>query len=182
MTTRPQNLDSIEKGTGITWDEWLDWLNSQGAKDLSHTEIAKLVNQKLKDKIESAGWWSQGITVAYEQRIGRRQAGQRNDGSFELSVSKIRDASREEAFRQYTKELNNVTKFNSCVGANKRTSETPVRSYWRCDLEDGSKVTWAVEKKEPQKSLLVITHTGLTSSDVASEWKGFWKEYIDKLD
>lgn len=178
MTTRPQNLDSIEKATNTTWDEWLDWLNSQRAKDLSHTEIAKLVNQKLKDKVESAGWWSQGITVAYEQHIGRRQAGQRSDGSFELSVSKVRDMSREEAFKQCIEELNKVAKFNNCIVTNKRVSETPVRSYWRCDLDDGSKVTWAVEEKAPHKSLLVISHTNLSSPDATSGWKAFWKEYI----
>ena len=33
-------------------------------------------------------WWSQHVTVAYEQARGIREPGQRQDGSFEASVSR----------------------------------------------------------------------------------------------
>ncbi len=86
--TRAANIPAIEKSTNIAWTEWLLFLESIGAKNLSHKEIAQHVHNKLKASHENSGWWAQGITVAYEQHIGRRKPGQTNDGFFQVAVSK----------------------------------------------------------------------------------------------
>jgi hypothetical protein len=83
---KPIDIESIENKFGEPWAYWMDYMESIGAKDLSHTEIAKKVDSKINDS-----WWSQTITVAYEQQSGRRKPGQRADGTYEASATKMSD-------------------------------------------------------------------------------------------
>ena len=180
--TKPQNVEAIEKATNKSWQEWLTWLNSMGAEKLNHTRIAELVYTNLSGgKIDSPSWWAQGITVAYEQSIGRRMPGQKGNGTFEVSVSKTFEGQREGVFVQCLNLLNGAQEFNSEIAKNARTNTTPVRSYWRCELAGGGKVTWAVEQKLPNKVWLVINHTNLATAEEAAKWKVFWKKYTEKL-
>lgn len=178
--TQPQNIESIEKATGRKWSEWLEWLEERGAKDLSHTEIARLVHKELEGKVDSFGWWAQGVTVAYEQQTGRRVPGQKSDGTFEISVSRTVKGSREGIFQRLSEQLESEFEFGEVNINQTRTSVTPVRSYWRCELDNGTKVVWALEEKGEAKCLLVVTHTNLTSSESAESWRDFWSRYLEK--
>jgi hypothetical protein len=51
-----------------------------------HTRLK--VYRELEGTIEQLGWWTQAVTMAYEQYIGRPVPGQRPDGTFQKSVSK----------------------------------------------------------------------------------------------
>lgn len=148
---------------------------------MPHPEIVKLVYAEIEKMTDKPGWWAQGITVAYEQHIGRRAAGQRSDGTFEVSVSRTFNGSREEVFTKCLERLTNETEFDGRSIANVRTSKTLVRSYWRCDLDDGSKLTIAIEQKAPGKVLIVVTHSSLQSADEGSNWREFWKSYTEEL-
>jgi hypothetical protein len=59
---------AIKKSTGKTWDEWFPILDAWGAREKTHTEIARYVSQEHG----VPGWWSQSVTVAYEQERGMR--------------------------------------------------------------------------------------------------------------
>jgi len=180
--TKPSNVASIEDATKLTWDEWLEFLDSVHAEELNHTEIAEKVREKLEGRIESAGWWSQGVTVAYEQHIGRREPGQRSDGSYETSVTRTLDGTKDDIFALCLKHFEGVKTWNGKAVSNERTSITPVRSYWRCDLEGGSKVALSVEQKTPNKTMVAIAHTKLESAESKNDWQTFWKDVLDKLE
>lgn len=180
--TKPQNTNAIEKATQRQWSEWVEWIDEKGGRDLKHPEIVKMVYPELENVTDKPGWWAQGVTIAYEQHIGRRIAGQRGDGTFEVSVSKTLDMTREEAFAQCLKLLSSVTEFNNRTIDKVRTSETPVRSYWRCSISDGGKLTLSVEQKSPGKTLLVMTHAALQSTEEAMAWREFWKDYIKEIE
>src|SRR5690554_6590651 len=96
--TRPTSSEAIEKATGKTWDEWLEFFQSIGAQDLSHKEIAQKVHQN-----GTPGWWAQNVTVAYEQHIGRRKPGQDNKGAFMINVSRTIEASTDQAQKAWLK-------------------------------------------------------------------------------
>lgn len=180
--TKSQSIESIEKATGRPWADWKQWLEKAGAHELTHPAIADLVYKELEGKIDSPGWWSQGVTVAYEQAIGRRAPGQRSDGTFELSVSKTVDGTRDEVFAGISDRLHAAAAgFAGKTIANVRTSVTPVRSYWKCDLDDDSKVTWSFEQKGEGKVLVAVTHTNLISEEQASGWREFWKNYLTEI-
>jgi hypothetical protein len=73
----------VEK-TGHSLDYWFDVLDRFGAVEKGHTAAAL----HLYDEHKVDGWYAQGITVSYERARGVRQANQRCDGAFEVSVSK----------------------------------------------------------------------------------------------
>ena len=73
---------AVHAATGRTHDEWNEVLIAAGASDWKHKQIAEhLVVEHGVD-----GWWAQGITVDFEQRVQGRQPGQRADGTFESAV------------------------------------------------------------------------------------------------
>lgn len=172
--TKPVNTAAIEKSTGKSWQQWVDELDAAGARQLNHTELARLVNTMLGD-MESQGWWAQGVTVAYEQHIGRRVPGQLADGKFEIATSKTIPRSRDKLFSQVVEWFESQTKLNSQEFSNPRSSQTPKRSNWRCDFSGGSKFAATVEGDEA-KAKLVLSHTAIPTKKEADNWKAYWQE------
>src|SRR5689334_15490965 len=54
---------AVLKATGRTWEEWLKVLDRAGARRMAHKDIAAL----LARKFELPNWWSQMVSVGYEQ-------------------------------------------------------------------------------------------------------------------
>lgn len=179
--TKPSNLSSIETATGTSWAEWVQWVNDAGAATMAHPEIASLVHEVLEGKIDSPGWWAQGVTVAYEQHIGRRAPGQQNDGSYEVSVTKLIPGSRQDVFALWMEAYGRATDFDGRSIDNVRTSDTTVRSYWRCDFTDGSRFALAVEQRTPSKAQLSATHAKLRTEKEKDAWQHFWRQALDRL-
>lgn len=76
--------DAVVSATGRSRAEWFALLDAAGAAGWKHQEIATwLVQDQGVD-----GWWAQGVTVGYEQARGIRVPGQRQDGTFEVSVTR----------------------------------------------------------------------------------------------
>ncbi|MFD4422654.1 DUF4287 domain-containing protein [Agromyces sp. NPDC058484] len=79
--------EAVLAATGRGRDEWFALLDEAGAGAWKHRQIASwLVGEHGVD-----GWWAQGITVGFEQARGIRRPGQRQDGTFEASVSRTVD-------------------------------------------------------------------------------------------
>lgn len=176
--TKPAGTDAIADGTARSWDEWLSFLERIGAGKMPHPEIAR----RIKETGDANGWWAQAITVAFEQHIGRRKPGQRSDGSYEVSATRTVDGEVAGIFASLCKRLDTTAAFDGVARAGTpRTSVTPKRSYWRCDLEDGTGVECALEQKAPGKVLVAVTHKKLASEDDAARRRGFWKQHLPAL-
>ena len=154
-------------------------LDGLGARELSHAELARLVNEQLKG-MESSGWWAQGITVAYEQHTGKRVPGQLANGLFELAVSKSVASPRSELFPAIVRWFESKKELNGSEPLKPRRTETPKRSNWRCDFSDGSKFAATVEDAG-EKSKLVLSHTAIPTKQEADAWKTYWKGVADEL-
>ena len=178
--TRPINTDSIANATSMSWEEWVRELDARGARKMSHTELARKLYDELDGTLENHGWWAQGITVAYEQHIGKRVPGQLVNGLFELAVSKTIVAERTVCFARVAQWFESQAMLNDHEIIKPRISETPKRSNWRCDFADGSKFAATVEENG-QKSKLVLSHTAIPSQLDADEWKAYWKHIADEL-
>lgn len=76
--------EAMTAATGRPWSEWFELLDAAGAEAWTHPRIARW----LHDEQGVPGWWSQAVTVGFEQARGRRMPGQRADGSFEVSASR----------------------------------------------------------------------------------------------
>ena len=84
--------------TGHGLDHWFDVLDRFGAIDQGHTASAR----HLFDVHKVPGWYSQGITVAYERARGVRARNQRCDGVYEVSVSKVVSATTLDVVKAFT--------------------------------------------------------------------------------
>jgi hypothetical protein len=76
--------DRVREATGRGREGWFGLLDEAGAGEWTHAEIAAWLSG---DQGVDA-WWSQHVTVAYEQARGIRAPGQRQDGLYEASVSR----------------------------------------------------------------------------------------------
>lgn len=168
---------AIEKATGKSWDDWLGFFDSIGAKNLSHKDIAKKVHEA-----GTPGWWSQNVTVAYEQHIGRRVPGQDCNGEFQVSVSKTLEGSMGEVLERWTKLTRGREEFSDiAISRDPTTSSTEKWRHWYCGLADGSRIAVNIYQKSPTKASLGLGHEKLESAEQAEHWCTFWKELLNQL-
>lgn len=181
--TEAVNVNAYVRTTNRSWDEWVAQLDGQGARELIYSAIVPLVEKDLESlPLKNRGWWAQGITIAYEQHIGRRVPGQRSDGTFACSVSKTVAGTMDDALAAWVALVNKYASFRqeNIVG-DATQSSTPRWRYWRCSLDDGSRVTVAANEPTPNKVRLAVDHSSLVSPEESVEWKSFWKEMLGQL-
>lgn len=106
-----KNYKALETGSGITWSEWLVYL-APHAK-LNHAEMAKAALKRINDvgKSKSPEWWAQGVTIAYEQHIGRRTPGQRSDGNYSVTVNKTVAGNMSDVLAKIIEKMHGVVDF-----------------------------------------------------------------------
>src|SRR5262245_38306938 len=75
--------EAVKSATGKPWNEWFKLLDKAGAAKMDHRTIAAF----LHDDLKCPPWWSQMVTVAYEQERGLRERHQSPDG-YKVSVSR----------------------------------------------------------------------------------------------
>ena len=152
--------------------------------------MAELVLQRLTQPefshVSNPQWWAQGVTVAYEQHIGRRLPGQRADGSFDGAISKTFPCEAAEIYTRLVALLSGWDELQGRVLRQQRTSETPKRKYWRCALDDGSALEVSVEAKPETKdhqprSLVTVTRRGLQAPEQVGSHKDFWAQVLGTL-
>lgn len=177
MATRPINIDAIEKQTRTSWAEWLKFFDEIGARDLPHNEIAKKVSEK-----GVPGWWTQTITVAYEQHIGRRVPGQDSKGDFMVGVNKTIDGTMDETLHRWVHKTDGLTEFDGVtISRGPDTSTSDKWRYWHCGLSDGSRISVGIYQKTPEKAAIGIGHEKLKSEGQKERWRKFWKEFVHDL-
>ncbi len=170
---KPMNIDGIAEATGKSWDWWCKALEKSGAENLNHAEIAKLVPTLHA----VSGWWAQGVTVAFEQHIGRRVPGQMSDGSYSASITRIVHTAPAASFKTWKAFAADVPKLGSAkVDGTPKTSETPVSRNWRCALSDGSRVAVSFSAKVGSKTLVAVEHRKLPSPTALAESKDIWRK------
>src|ERR1700687_2828308 len=89
--------EAVARATGRAWDEWLKALDRAGAKAMPHKEIGLLLSRKF----DVPDWWSQMVTVGYEQARGLRAVNQRADG-FAATMSRTVGATLERLFAAWS--------------------------------------------------------------------------------
>lgn len=181
--TKPQGVGPYEKVTQRGWPEWVTLIDGMGGRELPHPDIVPLVQKEIWHlDLKNHGWWAQGITIAYEQHIGRRIPGQQGDGTFASSASKTVPGSMDEALAAWVDLVDGRTQFNGLeMTGEPTTSATPKWRYWRCRLDDGSRLNVTVNESVPGKCRVAVEHGQLVSPEAAAEFKAYWKEQLARL-
>ena len=165
---------AIQKSTGKTWDEWFPILDAWGARERTHTEIARYVSEEHG----VPGWWSQSVTVAYEQARGMRLKYERPDG-FSVTASKTIAVSVEVLYDAFVDDVRRK-EWLTDGWMSLRTAQ-PGRTA-RFDWEDGStRVNVGFTEKGPSKSSVAVAHERLPDADEAETAKARWKARLIEL-
>lgn len=170
--------EALVKRTGHDWAHWYRILDSWGAADRPHPEIARFLNLDLGVD----GWWSQELTVRYEMAIGRRMPNQRKDG-FEATAAKTVKAPPERVYEAVVDAAQRSAWLDRPVKLRKANQNRTASAFAtvRFDWEDGSSriVVWMADKGD--RTAVSLAHQKLVDSAAAEELKAFWRARLAAL-
>jgi hypothetical protein len=165
---------TIKAKTGCTWERWVRALDHHGAEQMSHREIATLVNTKYK----IPGWWSQTVTVGYERIKGLRARGQRRDGTYEATKSRTFNVPVTVLFDAWADARKRRRWLN---GANVKVRTATSPKSMRLDWTDRSIIAVGFAAKGKSKSSVAVQHEKLPNRDTANRLKQYWSDRLDAL-
>ena len=75
MSTAPANVKALETGSGIAWDDWVEWLDSIGAGGTQFLLTAEAPQHAHRCHAVMAGTLDVQVPVTDHHRLGGRGAG-----------------------------------------------------------------------------------------------------------
>lgn len=165
---------AVEKATGKTWAEWLKSLDAAGAKQMSHREIAAF----LHDQQKCSPWWSQMITVGYEQARGRREKHQKPAG-YSISASKTITVPVAQLFAACSDPKSRRRWLGAHrLAVHKTTANKSIRATWG-DGATSLEVNFYI--KAENKTQITVQHNKLSDAKAAQQMKIFWRDVLIRL-
>jgi uncharacterized protein YndB with AHSA1/START domain len=169
---------AVKTATGRTWEQWLSVLDKSGAKEMTHKEIARL----LADRFACPPWWSQMVTVGYEQARGKREKHQ-VAGGYSVSGSRIVDAPIAMLYEAWAdRALRSRWLGAADLHIRTATPNKSMRITWDPAKSKGStNLEVLFYDKGPGRSQVTVQHSKLRSAAAGQKMKKFWKERLDAL-
>ena len=166
--------DAVARATGRAWDQWLALLDKAGAVAMPHKAIAAM----LADKYGVPPWWSQMVTVGYEQARGLREAHQKSDG-FAASASRTLQASLDRVYGAWTDpNLRALWLGAAPVEVTRATDGKSMRIAWTAG---GSRVDVNFYPAGEGRSRVQVEHGKLADAQARARQKTFWGGALDRL-
>lgn len=166
--------DAVKISTGKVWKEWFSILNKAGAKKMEHKEIAKL----LYKKYDLSGWWSQMVTVQYEQEIKGRKKHETTLG-FQISKSVTLDSTITKIFNSINSPLKRVVWLKDPgIIITKSNKDKSIRAKW---VDGKTNIEVQLYQKENLKTQLVVQHNKISSANEAGKMKTYWAKQLNNL-
>lgn len=166
--------EAVKKATGKGWNQWLTVLDVAKATRLSHKEIASL----LKKKHDVPMWWSQMITVGYEQARGLRKTHENPEG-FQISKSKTLPVSPTAAFKAWNDRKIRDKWLGENITVRKASPGKSMRITW---IDGKTHVDVDFYDKGRDKCQVSVQHTKLPNAANAEKMKKYWGAALDSLE
>jgi hypothetical protein len=166
--------DAVLKATGKGWADWVSEIDRHGGDTRSHAEIAEMLATELGVK----PWWSQMVTVGYEQAKGRREKHQK-PGGYEISASRTIGVDIKDAFDAWASDARRGKWLKERDFTPRSVTPTKyVRGAW----VDG-KTSLAVNfyAKGAGKCQVTAQHAKIASAEEAAEFKAMWADRLEAL-
>jgi activator of Hsp90 ATPase-like protein len=165
--------EAVRAKTGRNWAEWFRILDRMGAAKLSHREIAARVYAEQG----ISGWWSQMVTVGYEQARGMRALHERPDG-YSISASRTMAVPVSKAFRAWMHEgERNRWLRAGRFDVRKATTNKSLRLDW----PGGTTLEVMFYSPSPKRCQVVVQHNKLADAKAADFNKQCWGRALDRL-
>ena len=164
---------AVQAKTGRTWAEWCAVLDKVGAAKWGHKEIAAYIH----DKRGCSGWWSQMVTVGYEQERGLRERHEKPNG-YTAGVSRTVAAPLADLFAAWA-EARRRSKWLKDAQYTIRgtTANKSVRIRW----SDETPVVVQFYAKGKGKSQVTVQHDKLPGQRDVTRMKTYWGKALDRL-
>ena len=166
--------DAVVRATGRAWDDWLKVLDRAGAKAMPHKEIALMLSRKF----EVPNWWSQMVTVGYEQARGLRAVNQKADG-FSAKASKTIGIALGRLFDAWNDpKVRSRWLPDAPVEVRRSTDGKSMRMIWTVG---DSSVDVNFLSKGADKSQVAVEHARLKNATAVARQKKFWSAALERL-
>jgi hypothetical protein len=166
--------ESVKKATGKIWSEWFTILNKAGAKKMEHKTVAELLYKRYRLSL----WWSQMVTVQFEQEIKGRKKHETATG-YQISKSITLDSSIAKIFHSINSPIKRVIWLNDPrIVITKTTKNKSIRGKW---IDGKTNIEFQFYLKDNNKTQLVIQHNKLNSAKDAERMKTYWGKQIGNL-
>jgi hypothetical protein len=178
MTTLA-SVGDIENGTGLSWDDWLEYFASVDGPNLTHKQLVFRAASHMPATVLDTRGWAESVSVAYARRLGKPIPGQRQEGTFEMTYATTVDGNMNVAFASW---LEFIDDRDSFAGSSLRQEPTITDSAtwrrWRVRLEDGSQITIDIGSSRGT-SVLTVTHSQLRDQADVETHRAWWKNLLD---
>jgi len=166
--------EAVSAKTGKVWKEWFSLLDKAGARKMTHQQIAQL----LSNTHGVPPWWTQTVTVTYEQARGLREKHERPEG-YQISVSRTLNTPLATLYKAFANERTRVSWLaEDGLKVRKSTTNKSMRVTWK-DGKTGLEINFYA--KDPQKSQVVVQHSRLADAKAAAKMKAYWSKALDRL-
>ena len=166
--------EAVERATGRAWDDWLKVLDRAGAKAMLHKDIALLLSRKFR----IPGWWSQMVTVGYEQARGLRVVNQQADG-FAANASRTIATDLERLYAAWNEPRQRARWLPEAPIEVRRSSDgKSMRITWTAN---DSRVDVGFFAAGRGKSRVQVGHAKLASAAAVKRQKAYWSEALLRL-
>ncbi len=166
--------EAVRAKTGRTWSEWIATLDAAGGREMSHSEIAAL----LHEKFAVPGWWTQMVTVGYEQATGKRVPRQKADG-FAASASKTIRTSAGAVFEAFGDARTRLRWLPDEITIRRVTAPKSLR----ITCADGkTHLDVNIYPKGDDRTQVTLQHTKLASAREAARMKRYWGDALKRLE
>src|SRR5688572_3767522 len=170
---------AVKHATGKGWDEWCRIIDKAGGAKLDHKQIA----QMLHDKYDVRPWWTQMVTVGYEQARGRRIRHQTTSG-YSVSASKTLGVSAAGAFLWWKMDRCRKQWLGDAdVAVHRATPSKSVRATWNASTAKPVKsISVNIYPKDKKRATMTIQHEKLASEAEAKKMKAYWGRQLTRLE
>jgi hypothetical protein len=158
---------AVKKATGKDWKEWFAVLDKAGAKKLDHQGICAIA-----DQLGAPPWWSQMVTVTYEQERGLREVHQKADG-YAASASKTVALPLPDLYQAFQLRVRKEKGIEI-------TKATPNKSI-RLRASNGSRISVNFYAKGQAKSQVALQHEKLPGAADVAKKKKYWGDLLTHL-
>jgi len=168
--------DAVKAKTGKTWKQWFSILDRAGAKKMTHQEIVKI----LHTDHNVGPWWTQMVTVAYEQSRGLREKHQRPDG-YQISVSRTVNSPISSVYKAFAGEKERqawLGKDSDGLKVRTATANKSMRITW---VDQKTSLEVGFMDKGAGKSQVVVQHSKLPDDKSAAKMKTYWGKALDRF-
>jgi hypothetical protein len=165
--------ETLIQKSGKDWASWFKLLDKDGAKKMSHTDIAAL----LSDKHNVSQWWSQMIAVGYEQERGMRVVGEDCNGNFSTGKSVTIAAPAKQLYEMWSNDKKRSSWMNCKLEQRKCT---PYKTL-RFGVMGGSNLEVRLTPKGADKTQVVVDHMKLKNEKEIERMKKYWTKALADL-